>query len=322
MNRTMFFSLAVVLTAGIANAFAAAPRIVCAETVHDFGTVDGKSPASHTFTLRNEGDADLVIKKIHAPCGCTTFRLQNKILAPGASLELPVTLSLSGRKGPQQKSVYLETNDPSQPSLQLTMRGFVGSDLEITPPMLVLRQNPKTGAIEGEGRVTATNGRPLACVEAVALEGKLEVSTNPLPEGNGFLLRAKAKSGLAPGQHREKIRLRLEGGSTPETTVDALILKPVDFVLAPSVLRLDSRAAAPVTRTINLRSPGGVAFQVEGVETPDSTIRARIEAKGPAAARIILENITPEKALDGKVLKIRIGGSEPKILEVPFVVAR
>jgi hypothetical protein len=322
MNRTLFFVLAVALAAGLSTASASTPRIVCAEPMHDFGTVDGKSPASHTFTIRNEGDADLVIKKIHAPCGCTTFRLQNKTLAPGATLELPVTLSLSGRKGPQQKSVYLETNDPAAPTLQLTMRGIVGTDLEITPPMLVLRQNPKTGAIEGEGRVTATSGRPLACVEAVAEDGKLDVTTSPLPNGNGFVVRAKAKGGLASGQHREKIRLRLEGGSTSETTWDALILKPVEFVVAPSVLRLDSRNAAPVSRTINLRSPSGLAFQVEGVETPDSRITARIESNGSAAARIVLENIMPEKPLDGKVLKIRIGGSEPKILEVPFVVAR
>lgn len=322
MNRTIYFALAVVLAAGISNALAAAPRLVCAEPMYDFGTVDGKSPASHTFTIRNEGDGDLVIKKIHAPCGCTTFRLENKTLASGATLEFPVTLSLSGRKGPQQKSVYLDTNDPAAPTLQLTMRGIVGTDLEITPPMLVLRQNPKTGAIEGEGRVTATSGRPLVCLEAVAVDGKLEVTTTPLPGGNGFVLRAKAKGGLASGQHRDKIRLQLEGGSTPETTLDALILKPVEFVIAPSVLRLDSKRAGPHVRTINLRSPGGVAFHVEGVETPDPRITARIESNGPAAVRIVLENITPEKPLDGKVLKIRIGGSEPKILEVPFVVAR
>jgi hypothetical protein len=322
MNRTLFFVLAVALAAGLSIASASTPRIVCAEPMHDFGTVDGKSPASHTFTIRNEGDADLVIKKIHAPCGCTTFRLENKTLAPGATLEFPVTLSLSGRKGPQQKSVYLDTNDPAAPTLQLTMRGIVGTDLEITPPMLVLRQNPKTGAIEGEGRITATSGRPLVCLEAVAVDGKLEVTTTPLPGGNGFVLRAKAKGGLASGQHRDKIRLRLEGGSTPETTLDALILKPVEFVVAPSVLRLDSKRVGPLVRTINLRSPGGVAFHVEGVETPDPRITARIESNGPAAARIVLENITPEKPLDGKVLKIRIGGSEPKILEVPFVVAR
>jgi hypothetical protein len=320
MNRTIFFVLAAWLVLGITAS--AAPRLVCTETVHDFGTVDGKSPASHTFTIRNEGDSDLVIKKIHAPCGCTTFKLQNKNLAPGETLEFPVTLSLSGRKGPQQKSVYLETNDPATRTLQLTMRGIVGTDLEITPPMLVLRHNQKTGVIEAEGRVTATSGRALACTEAVAEGGKLEITTSPLPDGNGFVLRATAKSGLAAGQHREKIRLRMEGGSTTETFVDALILKPVEFVLAPSVVRLDSKAAGPVARTLILRSPGGVAFRVEGVETPDSRMTARVESSGSAAARIVLENIPTEKTLDGKVLKIRIGGSEPKILEVPFVVAR
>lgn len=322
MNRTIFFALALILAICVSASHAAAPRLVCDDPVHDFGTVDGKTPASHTFQIRNDGDADLVIKKVHAPCGCTTFRLENKTLAPGAELALPVTLSLSGRKGPQQKSVYLETNDPATPTLQITMRGVVGSDLEITPPMLVLRHNAKTGAIEGEARVTAPSGKPLACLEAVAVGGNLQTSTSPLDGGNGFLIRALAKDGLPPGQHREKIRLRLEGGTVSETMLDALILKPVEFVVAPSVLRLDTKSPAPVARTINLRSPAGTAFRVESVETPDPRMKVRIESSGPTASRIFVENITPEKALDGKILKIRIAALEAKILEVPILVPR
>jgi hypothetical protein len=322
MNRTMFFSLALLLAAWVPSGIASAPRLVCDEPLHDFGTVDGSAPASHTFTLRNEGDADLLIKKIHAPCGCTTFRLENKTLAPGSTLELPVTLSLAGRKGPQQKSLYLETNDPASPNLQLTMRGIVGNDLEITPPMLVLRQNAKSGAIEGEAKVRNTSGQPLACLEAKALEGKLEVVTSPLPDGSGFVIQAKAVSTLSPGQHREKIHLRLQGSQSGDKTLDALILKPVEFLIAPSVLRLDAKAASPLARTILVRSPNGKPFTVEAVEMPDPKMTSKIEPVSANTVRIVLGNITPEKSLDGKSLKVKIGGTDPKILTVPILVPR
>ncbi len=320
MNRTLFFCLLGVL--GLAATARCAPRLVCAQPLHEFGTVDGSRPATHTFTVRNEGDADLVIKKIHAPCGCTTFRVDNKTLAPGASLEIPVTLSLAGRKGPQQKSLYLETNDPATPTLQLTLRGHVGSDLEINPPMLVLRHDPKTGVVAGEVRVTHPAGQPLECLEAKSLEGKAVATTTPHPDGKGFTLRATAAAGLPPGQHRETIQLRLRGSARSEKTIDVLILRPVEFLTAPSVLRLDATAAAPLQRTIMVTSPKGISFTVDSVDLPDPRMTVKIEAAGKNRSRIVLANITPDRALNGKPLRIHLGGPDPKILEVPIAVAR
>jgi hypothetical protein len=319
MNRTLFFFL--LATLWVSAGLQAAPKLVCAQPVHEFGNVEGSAPVIHTFSVRNEGDSDLVIKKIHAPCGCTTFRLENKTLAPGATLEIPVTLSLAGRKGPQQKSLYLETNDPALPTLQLTMRGNVGSGLEINPPMLVLRQNPKTGEVAGEVRVSNPSGS-LECLEAKAIDSKAVVTTTPLPDGKGFILRAKAVDELPPGQHREKIKLRLQGTAESEKTIDALILRPVEFLAAPSVLRLDSTAAAPLSRTIMVRSPNSTAFTVEAVEVPDQRMAVKIEAPGNKMTRIIISNITPDRSLDGKTLRIRLGGVEPRILEVPIAISR
>jgi len=320
MNRTLFFFLPALFC--LTAALLAAPGIVCDATVHEFGTVDGSAPATHTFTVRNEGDSELVIKKIHAPCGCTTFRLDNKSLAPGASLDIPVTLSLAGRKGPQQKSLYVETNDPATPTLQLTMRGHVGSDLEITPPMLVLRHDPKSGAIAGEVRIANPAGQSLECLEAKSVDGKAEVTTTPLPDGKGFTLRATAIENLPPGQHREKIQLRLRGAAESGKTLDALILRPVEFLVAPSVLRLDTNSAPPLSRTLMVRSPHGTAFSVDSVELPDPRMSVKIEPAGKSTSRIIVSNITPHRSLDGKLLRIHLGGTAPRILEVPVAIPR
>ena len=320
MNRTLFFCLLAILFHAVV--VQAAPNLVCAQTVHEFGTVDGSAPASHTFTIRNEGDSELVIKKIHAPCGCTTFRADHQSLAPGASLDIPVTLSLAGRKGPQQKSLYVETNDPATPSLQLTMRGHVGSVLEITPPMLVLRHDSKSGSITGEVRVVNPAGKPLECLEAKAVDGKAEVSTSALPDGTGFTLRATASNALPPGQHREKIRLRLKGTAESERTLDVLIQRPVEFLVAPSVLRLDATSKPPLSRTLMVRSPMGTPFSVDSVDVPDPKITVKIEPAGENMRRIILSNITPDRALNGKLFRIHVGGVAPRVLDVPLAIAR
>lgn len=300
----------------------ASPKLECLEPVYEFGTVDGSVPVSHTFRIRNAGESDLVIRKIHAPCGCTTFQLANKTLPPGQSLDIPVVVSLTGRKGLEEKSVYLETNDPSSPSLQLLLRGVVGSGLEVQPPMLTLRKNPKKPEVFGNVTVRDLGKKPLRCVEAKPVEGKIEVAITPLAGGDGFELRATPAANLPPGQHKEKIQLRLEGASQKDMTIDVLILQPTDLIAAPSLLRLDSTAAAPLSRTIIVRSPGGIEFTVDSVEVPVDSMTVRIERINETTTRIVVGNIHPVRELDGKKLILRVGGAKPRTLEIPLAVPR
>lgn len=323
MIRTFFFCVVSALfLAGFLARANAAPKLECREPVFDFGTVVGEKAVSHTFELRNAGDSDLVIRKIHAPCGCTSFLISNKTLPAGETLSLPVTVSLSGRKGLQEKGVFLETNDPATPGLQLTMRGVVGSGIEVQPPILTIRKSPKSSGVFGEVIVRNLAKKPLVCIEAKPGDGKVEVSTQPLEGGDGFVLRGTPAPDLSPGQHKEKIRLKLEGGSQKEMTVDVQILLPIDLIAAPSVLRLDSEAAAPLSRTIILRSPAGNSFSVDSVEVPVETMTTRIERMDATSTRVVIGNIQPTRELDGKKLVFRIGGEKPRTIEVPVGVPR
>jgi len=96
----------------------------------------------------------------------------------------------------------------------------------------------------------------------------------------------------------------------------------VKFLAAPSVLRLDATAAAPLARTIMVSSPNGTPFTVDSVAVPDSRMSVKIEPAGINRSRIVISNITPDRSLDGKPLRIRLGGLEPRILEVPLAISR
>ena len=324
MNRTLFFCIGLVAVFPIRHLHAKpTPKLECLEPVYEFGTVDGAKPVSHTFQIRNAGDAELLIRKIHAPCGCTSFLLSNKTLSPGSTLRIPVTVSLQGRKGPEEKSVYLETNVPSGKPFQLSLRGVVGSGIEIQPPMMTLRKNPKSTEVFAEVTIRDLAKKPLVFLEAKTTEGKLEISSTPLKDGDGFTLRAKPVANLLPGQQKDKIQIQIEsGGVKNNLSVDALILLPAELIAAPSVLRLDTKAAAPLSRTIIVRSPGGINFQVDSVELPEEMMTSKIEAMGETSSRIVIGNIQPKRELDGKKLILRIGGSKPRVLEIPIFVTR
>ena len=40
------------------------PRLAIAETTHDFGEVKAGTPLKHSFKIKNEGSADLLIKNV------------------------------------------------------------------------------------------------------------------------------------------------------------------------------------------------------------------------------------------------------------------
>lgn len=97
------------------------------ESEHDFGNVKDGTTVTHHFTLKNQGNRTLKIRKIHAPCGCTASTPGEKTLKPGQETKIKVSFNTRGRSGRQQQTVTVITNDPANPSKTLRVRANVHS---------------------------------------------------------------------------------------------------------------------------------------------------------------------------------------------------
>lgn len=104
---------------------AAAPKLIITNKVHDFGKIDQGTSVSTSFLLKNEGKTDLNIRKTNSSCGCTLAKLSSDTIAPGEELELEVTFNSAGRRGNQQKSVTIYSNDPAIPVQRVTIKASV-----------------------------------------------------------------------------------------------------------------------------------------------------------------------------------------------------
>ena len=95
------------------------------EEGNDFGVIkeaDGK--VSHTFVIKNEGEAPLVVTRVIASCGCTTPEWTKEPIAPGKTGDIKVTYNPAGRPGPFSKSISVYSNGKTG-SFLLTIRGEV-----------------------------------------------------------------------------------------------------------------------------------------------------------------------------------------------------
>ena len=92
-----------------------------------------QSPLKATVELKNTGNQKLLINHVRPSCGCTAVLLDKKELEPGEIAKLDVKLNITARSGSVVKTVFIETNDPVNPNVNLYLKAEVQVDIELTP---------------------------------------------------------------------------------------------------------------------------------------------------------------------------------------------
>ncbi|MFQ5789295.1 MAG: DUF1573 domain-containing protein, partial [Acidobacteriota bacterium] len=86
---------------------ATGPRLEVTPEVHDFGKVEQNRKLVKEFQIENTGSEDLIIGRISTSCGCTAALTSDKLVEPGKTATLQVTLETRKYKGAIQRSVSI-----------------------------------------------------------------------------------------------------------------------------------------------------------------------------------------------------------------------
>jgi len=105
------------------------PKLVVDRDTWDFGRVKQGETLNHEFVFRNAGQALLNVKNVETSCGCTAALVTENKLAPGKEGRVKVSFSTAGYSGQVTKYIFLDSDDPDQPRLQLK----ITADVETTP---------------------------------------------------------------------------------------------------------------------------------------------------------------------------------------------
>jgi hypothetical protein len=126
MKRLLLTFTFILLTASLTSAQQKVAVIaVVGESIHDFGTIkEANGAVSHTFKIKNEGKAPLIISKVSASCGCTTPEYTTEPISPGKTGEIKVTFDPKGRPAPFTKTIYVYSNGYTGGYI-LTIKGVV-----------------------------------------------------------------------------------------------------------------------------------------------------------------------------------------------------
>jgi hypothetical protein len=104
---------------------AQAPTLIIENPVHDFGKVRKGMTLNHDFKITNTGKDKLNIRMTRASCGCTAPKPDKNILKPGESSTIQVTYNTNGKNGNQSETIFVFSNDPSNPTQKMTINANV-----------------------------------------------------------------------------------------------------------------------------------------------------------------------------------------------------
>jgi hypothetical protein len=104
------------------------------EPVYQFGAMQRGTTKSHEFIVRNVGKAPLTLRVASTTCKCTIGNVSDAPLPPGESVGVKLEWSALVNPGPFRQSATINTNDPVNPRLELSVEGEVIEATGIYPP--------------------------------------------------------------------------------------------------------------------------------------------------------------------------------------------
>lgn len=191
-----------------------APRIEVDQEVFDFGKINRGDKVSHTFKVKNAGNADLFIKRVRSSCECTVVKEFTKTLKPNEITEIKVTFDTKNYRKQVSKYVYIESNDPETPNKRLTITGEI--ELPLAEVSIYVKLN--------ESELVVSKGKKIAQRIVIRNNGRQELKLKGASTSSSkFKINLPAQS--VPPRDTLLLPLRIKPTKKGETLTEYIYLE-------------------------------------------------------------------------------------------------
>ncbi len=267
--------------AGIVSAASANdlyPRLVFAESKFDFGTVSQGSIVEHSFLVSNNGQAPLIIRKIHPECGCVSSVVDTDTLKPGESTQVKTVFNSAGFRGEKTKTIRVYTNDPQQSSAVLTLHGTVKPELEVNPAVLLF------GAVRRGTQVSSqvmlsSGGADFEITSAIPRSSFVTAAVQIAPAGKsaGKKIIVSFKADAPIHQFRDVIIIHTNNPKNPLVYVPVFADVQGDFSLSTKAVSfgmVDNSAVGSLFRDVTVTNRSDKPYRVVSVTSDRPEVSA------------------------------------------------
>jgi hypothetical protein len=264
------------------------PKLAYDETNFPFGRMAIKAENSHAFVIRNEGDADLVMKTGKATCKCTTFSVEKDVLKPGEETKL--VINWHGGPSPDRSFSHggpLYTNDPGNKEVNFTVKGAIEMPVEMLPELWSMGNVSldKAGTLKA---AIASKLHDQFEVESIESESKyVSATVHPMTVEekakdnyvSGYRLELVLAADAPPGKLEEAIKINIKG------------IDGIPFIVPDKLLLQLGQFEASVGRDVKLllivdEKDMTEPLQITNIEASPPFLKAELEELGKSASTV------------------------------------
>lgn len=293
----------------------AAPKISCEKPVFDFGSRDASEVVNHTFELKNTGSTYLLITAVRPACGCTIAQLDKSVIQPGETSKLGAQLSLAGRGGEIQKPILIESNDPANPALQLSIKGKVATEFAIVPSILTLRQSAPDQPPSGTVQLTSV-GRPFGINRIESSDPSIRVRADPMPGGRSQQISASLEKLPESDPQSFQLTIRTDNPRAPTIDIPAVVVLEKNILANPGKIFIPSGEVS-LRKTVIIKVTSGNFNNIQNISTPSQSINVKT-TKFKNHFRLEVSGLGKSEELAGNSIKIQFDNGDN--ISIPFLI--
>lgn len=282
---------------------------------YDFGSMDVGDTLRHTFHIRNVGKAPLSLKLIRTTCKCAVGELTSDVIQPDSSGDVTLEWTAKEYQSEYRQGATIQSNDPNNEILILSVTGRVVQAIRALPENLVLGDATVNDSREASLTIYAFRDTNLKIdrYEWVAselndqIDVEYQTSTAQTVEDmsgaqSACDVKVRLKPGMPYGSFNEMLRLHLN--CAPET---------IDIPVRGRIVSDIAVAGAGYNERQGIADLGLVRSS-EGAVLP-----LLVLIKGPHRNEVTLEKLSTDPA---EALDVEIGEptTYPTIVKFPIKV--
>jgi hypothetical protein len=210
---------------------------------YDFGKAKSGDPIKHTFVFTNTGCETLQINNVRPGCGCTTAGEWTKKVEPGKTGEIPIQVNTANFNGPIMKNVSVDSNDKSQPTAVLYLKGTVWKPIDINPQFAMINVPPDTQGGSTVVKIVNNTDEPLTLSKPEVNNPSFSATLKTNQAGKEFELVVSVVPPIRTGYSQSQVTIKTSSSAVPTLTANiganvqaAVTVIPAQITLPPGPL--------------------------------------------------------------------------------------
>jgi hypothetical protein len=257
----------------VADVNGPAAKITVEQPVLNLGDIGTDSKVSGKFTFTSSGQDPLKIVKVHSCCGVTIRGVEaGQIYAPGKTgiLEFDYVTGSTPLSG-VKRELRLQTNDPDQKFVSLTIKANIVRRVEVDPMKLRLFLKQENAGCS-EIKVRSLDGKPFAIKNIRSTANSISADFDPNATATEFTIKPKADMEKLQKNIRGVVSIDLTHPECSNVRVSYDVLP--EFTISPAQLVLfNIRPGQAAQRDVWVLSNYRDEFDIESVSSQKGYVK-------------------------------------------------